>query len=525
MSRASNPEPDHQRVLIVDYGSQVTQLIARRVREDGVFCEVHPYQKVDDAFLDAFAPQAVILSGGPESVTQSDSPRAPGSVFTRGLPVLGICYGEMTLCGQLGGKVETGLGGEFGRAEIEIVRESPLLEGLGGVGAREPVWMSHGDKITAIPQGFHVVASSQGSPYAVIADEGRRLYGVQFHPEVIHTPRGALILRNFTRHIAGLAGDWTMAKFRDEAIRRIRDQVGAGKVICGLSGGVDSSVAAVLIHEAIGDQLTCVFVDTGLMRANEADEVLRLFRGQYNIPLIHVEAGDLFLDALKGVSDPETKRKTIGRLFIEVFDAQAAKIEGAAFLAQGTLYPDVIESVSAHGGPSHVIKSHHNVGGLPEHMKLKLVEPLRELFKDEVRALGRELGLPPAFVGRHPFPGPGLAIRIPGGVTPEKVAVLQKADAIWLDEIRKAGLYDAIWQAFAVLLPVKTVGVMGDARTYEDVCALRAVTSVDGMTAEVFHMPWDVLERAATRIVNEVRGINRVTYDVTSKPPGTIEWE
>jgi GMP synthase (glutamine-hydrolysing) len=425
----------------------------------------------------------------------------------------------------LGGKVEAGHGGEFGRAEIEIVRESPLLDGLGSIGAREPVWMSHGDKITAIPDGFHVVACSEGSPYAVIADEGRRLYGVQFHPEVIHTPRGALLLRNFTRRIAGLAGDWTMAKFREEAIRRIREQVGSGRLICGLSGGVDSSVAAVLIHEAIGDQLTCVFVDTGLMRAREAEEVVQLFRGQYNIPLIHVEAQDLFLGALKGVPDPESKRKTIGRLFIEVFDAEAAKIEGAAFLAQGTLYPDVIESVSAHGGPSHVIKSHHNVGGLPEHMKLKLVEPLRELFKDEVRALGRELGLPPAFVGRHPFPGPGLAIRIPGEVTPEKVAVLQKADAIWLDEIRKAGLYDAIWQAFAVLLPVKTVGVMGDARTYEDVCALRAVTSVDGMTADVFRMPWEALEAAATRIVNEVRGINRVTYDVTSKPPGTIEWE
>jgi GMP synthase (glutamine-hydrolysing) len=369
------------------------------------------------------------------------------------------------------------------------------------------------------------LAVSEGSPYAVIADEGRRLYGVQFHPEVIHTPRGALILRNFTRKIAGLAGDWTMAKFREEAIQRLRDQIGAGKVICGLSGGVDSSVAAVLIHEAIGDQLTCVFVDTGLMRAKEAQEVVALFRGQYNIPLIHVEAQDLFLGALEGVADPEAKRKTIGRLFIEVFDKEAAKIQGAAFLAQGTLYPDVIESVSAHGGPSHVIKSHHNVGGLPEHMKLKLVEPLRELFKDEVRALGREMGLPPAFVGRHPFPGPGLAIRIPGVVTPEKVAVLQKADAIWLDEIRKAGLYDAIWQAFAVLLPVKTVGVMGDARTYEDVCALRAVTSVDGMTADVFRMPWEVLEAAATRIVNEVRGINRVTYDITSKPPGTIEWE
>jgi GMP synthase (glutamine-hydrolysing) len=516
--------PRHDRVLIVDFGSQVTQLIARRVRESGVYCEILPYDRVD-AVLDDFAPRAVILSGGPASAHEAQSPAASERVFALGVPVLGICYGEMTMCAQLGGAVESGHAREFGRARIHIERDSPLLAGLGEVGETETVWMSHGDKITAIPPGFHVVAVSEGSPYAVIADEGRRLYGVQFHPEVIHTPRGARLLRNFTRGIAGLAGDWTMAKFREEAVRRIREQVGKGRVICGLSGGVDSSVAAVLIHEAIGDQLTCVFVDTGLMRAKEAHEVVALFRGQYNIPLIHVEAQDLFLGALKGVSDPEAKRKTIGRLFIEVFDEEAAKIEGAAFLAQGTLYPDVIESVSAHGGPSHVIKSHHNVGGLPEHMKLKLVEPLRELFKDEVRSLGRELGLPPAFVGRHPFPGPGLAIRIPGEVTPEKVAVLQKADAIWLDEIRKAGLYDAIWQAFAVLLPVKTVGVMGDARTYEDVCALRAVTSVDGMTADVFRMPWEVLEAAATRIVNEVRGINRVTFDITSKPPGTIEWE
>jgi GMP synthase (glutamine-hydrolysing) len=525
MSLPPAPAAQHERVLIVDYGSQVTQLIARRVREDGVYCEVHPCQKVDDAFLDAFAPAAVILSGGPESAGLTSSPKAPPSVFARGLPVLGICYGEMTMCSQLGGQVEAGHSGEFGRADIEIVSESPLLAGFGGVGHREPVWMSHGDRITAIPAGFHVVATSQGSPYAVIADEGRRLYGVQFHPEVVHSPRGALLLRNFTRGIAALKGDWTMARFREEAIARIRTQVGEGKVICGLSGGVDSSVAAVLIHEAVGEQLTCVFVDTGLLRAGEGAQVVSLFRGQYNIPLIHVDASKQFLGALNGVADPETKRKTIGRLFIEVFDAEAAKIEGADFLAQGTLYPDVIESVSVHGGPSAVIKSHHNVGGLPEHMKLKLVEPLRELFKDEVRALGRELGLPPAFVGRHPFPGPGLAIRIPGEVTAERVAVLQKADAIWLDEIRKAGLYDAIWQAFAVLLPVKTVGVMGDARTYEDVCALRAVSSVDGMTAEFSRVPFEVLDRAATRIVNEVSGINRVTYDITSKPPGTIEWE
>jgi GMP synthase (glutamine-hydrolysing) len=514
----------HERVLIVDFGSQVTQLIARRVRESGVYCEIHPYDRVE-AMLDGFQPKAVILSGGPASAHEEESPAAPKAVFELGVPVLGICYGEMTMCAQLGGAVESGHAREFGRAEIRIARESPLLAGLGGVGHEETVWMSHGDKITAIPPGFEVAATSDGSPFAVIADEGRRLYGVQFHPEVAHTPRGALMLRNFTHQIAGLAGDWSMARFKDEAIARIRAQVGRGRVICGLSGGVDSSVAAVLIHEAIGDALTCVFVDTGLMRLNEADEVVTLFRDHYNIPLIHVDAAEQFLGALSGVSDPEEKRKTIGRLFIDVFDHEAAKIEGAAFLAQGTLYPDVIESVSARGGPSQVIKSHHNVGGLPEYMKLKLVEPLRELFKDEVRALGVELGLPPAFVGRHPFPGPGLAIRIPGAVTPEKVAVLQKADAIYLDEIRKAGLYDAIWQAFAVLLPVKTVGVMGDARTYEDVLALRAVTSTDGMTADVFEFPWDVLTRAATRIVNEVRGVNRVVYDVTSKPPGTIEWE
>ncbi|WP_397400136.1 glutamine-hydrolyzing GMP synthase [Phenylobacterium sp.] len=514
----------HEKVLIVDFGSQVTQLIARRLRESGVYCEIHPYDKVD-AVLDAMAPKAVILSGGPASVHVEGSPSAPQRIFEMGVPVLGICYGEMTLCAQLGGAVEGGHDREFGRAEIHIERLSPLLEGLGDVGARETVWMSHGDKITAIPLGFEVVATSEGSPYAVIADEGRRFYGIQFHPEVAHTPRGALILRNFTHRIAGLKGDWTMASYRKESVARIREQVGDAKVICGLSGGVDSSVAAVLIHEAIGAQLTCVFVDTGLLRKDEATQVVTLFRDHYNIPLIHVDAGDLFLGELAGVTDPETKRKTIGRLFIEVFDKESAKIEGAAFLAQGTLYPDVIESVSASGGPSAVIKSHHNVGGLPDYMKLKLVEPLRELFKDEVRALGVELGLAPAFVGRHPFPGPGLAIRIPGEITREKVAVLQQADAIYLEEIRKAGLYDSIWQAFAVLLPVKTVGVMGDARTYEDVLALRAVTSTDGMTADFFEFPWEVLGRCATRIINEVRGVNRVVYDVTSKPPGTIEWE
>ena len=516
--------PDHERVLIVDFGSQVTQLIARRLRESGVYCEIHPYDRID-AIIDGFDPKAIILSGGPASVHEAESPKLSPKIFALGRPVLGICYGEMAICDALGGAVESGHQREFGRAEIVVERASQLLEGLGELGDRETVWMSHGDKITAIPPGFRVVAVSDGSPFAVIADEDRRIYGVQFHPEVAHTPRGAQLLRNFTHRIAGLRGDWSMAAFRDEEIARIRAQVGKGKVICGLSGGVDSAVAAVLIHEAIGDQLTCVFVDHGLLRLNEAEQVVTLFRDHYNIPLLHIDASEQFLDALKGVSDPEAKRKTIGRLFIETFDREAAKIEGAAFLAQGTLYPDVIESVSARGGPSAVIKSHHNVGGLPDFMKLKLVEPLRELFKDEVRVLGRELGLPDIFVGRHPFPGPGLAIRIPGEVTPERVAILQQADAVFLDEIRRAGLYDKIWQAFAVLLPVRTVGVMGDARTYDEVCALRAVTSTDGMTADFFEFPWDVLGRAATRIINEVRGINRVVYDVTSKPPGTIEWE
>jgi GMP synthase (glutamine-hydrolysing) len=509
-------------VLVLDFGSQVTQLIARRVREAGIYCEIVPYNKAEEAL--AKKPRAIILSGGPASVYDKDAPRAPEAVFGLGVPVLGICYGEMTMSAQLGGKVEGGHNQEFGRADIRVQAKSPLLEGLAESGS-EPVWMSHGDKITAIPPGFQVIATSESSPYAVIADEKRKFYGVQFHPEVAHTPRGATLLSNFVRTIAGIEPEWNMHAFRAAMVEKIRKQVGKGRVICGLSGGVDSSVAAVLIHEAIGDQLTCIFVDTGLMRAGEADEVVSLFRGHYNIPLIHADARELFLTRLKGVSDPEQKRKIIGAAFIDVFDKESHKVGGAEFLAQGTLYPDVIESVSATGGPSVTIKSHHNVGGLPDYMKLKLVEPLRELFKDEVRALGRELGLPPAFVGRHPFPGPGLAIRVPGEITEDKLEILRKADVIYLDEIRKAGLYDKIWQAFAVLLPVKTVGVMGDGRTYDHVCALRAVTSTDGMTADYYPFEHSFLARTATRIVNEVRGINRVVYDITSKPPGTIEWE
>ena len=514
----------HDTVLIIDFGSQVTQLIARRVREEGVYSEVVPFQKAAEAMA-RIKPKAIILSGGPASVIEGESPRAPQGVFEADVPVLGICYGEQTMAAQLGGTVESGHHREFGRAEIQITKPIPLFEGVWVEGQRYLVWMSHGDRVTALPDGFEVVATSENAPFAAIANESRKFYGVQFHPEVVHTPDGAALLRNFVRKVAGLTGDWTMGAFKDDAIAKIRAQVGDKRVLCGLSGGVDSAVAAVLIHEAIGDQLTCVFVDHGLMRLGEAEQVVSLFRNTYNIPLVHVDAGDLFLKELAGVSDPEIKRKTIGRLFIEVFEAEAKKIGGADFLAQGTLYPDVIESVSFTGGPSVTIKSHHNVGGLPERMNMKLVEPLRELFKDEVRVLGRELGLPESFVGRHPFPGPGLAIRCPGDISQEKLDILRQADAIYLEEIRAAGLYDVIWQAFAVLLPVRTVGVMGDSRTYDHVLALRAVTSIDGMTADFYPFQMDFLGRAATRIINEVRGINRVVYDVTSKPPGTIEWE
>src|SRR6202453_642604 len=525
---ASEPMPSvasaHDKILIVDFGSQVTQLIARRVREEGVYSEIVPFQKAEAAFAQ-MKPKAVILSGGPESVHEAGSPRAPQAIFNSGVPVLGICYGQMTMAAQLGGDVEGGHHREFGRADVEVTAASLLFESPWGMREKHPVWMSHGDRITRMPPGFVVAGVSPNAPFAVIQDEARKYYGLMFHPEVVHTPDGAKLIRNFVRKVAGLTGDWTMRAFREEAVEKIRTQVGRGRVICGLSGGVDSAVAAVLIHQAIGDQLTCVFVDHGLLRKDEGKTVVDLFRHHYNIPLVHVDASRQFLSELAGVTDPEIKRKTIGRLFIDVFDAEANKIGGAEFLAQGTLYPDGIESVSFTGGPSVTIKSHHNVGGLPARMNMKLVEPLRELFKDEVRALGRELDLPEVFVGRHPFPGPGLAIRIPGAITREKLDILRVADEIFIEEIRRCGLYDDIWQAFALLLPVKSVGVMGDGRTYDYVVALRAVTSTDGMTADFYPFDMSFLGTVATRIVNEVKGVNRVVYDVTSKPPGTIEWE
>ncbi len=513
-----------ERILILDFGAQYSQLIARRIRELGVYCEIWPCT-AEPTRIRGWSPCAIILSGGPASVHEAGAPRTPAGVFDLNVPVLGICYGEQLICAELDGEVAPSDHREYGRAFIEVTSECALFHGVWPEGSREQVWMSHGDRVTRLPSGFRAVAVTEGAPFAAIADDARRIYGVQFHPEVAHTPHGAALLRNFTHHVAGLSGSWTMAGFRDTEVARLRAQVGRGRAICGLSGGVDSSVAAALVHEAIGDQLTCIFVDHGLLRAGEAEQVVDTFRNRFNIRLHHRDASDLFLTALEGITDPEAKRKTIGRLFIEVFEQEAAKLDGADFLIQGTLYPDVIESISAVGGPSVTIKSHHNVGGLPEHMRLSLIEPLRELFKDEVRALGRTLGLPDAIVGRHPFPGPGLAIRIPGGVTREKLDLLRRADAIFLEEIRSAGLYDAIWQAFAVLLPVRTVGVMGDGRTYDHACALRAVTSIDGMTADVYQFDGGFLGRVANRIVNEVRGINRVTYDITSKPPGTIEWE
>ena len=521
---------DHDRLLIIDFGSQVTQLIARRLRESNVYCEIHPYQNVTDAKLAEIAPKAVILSGGPDSVTREGSPRAPDSLWTMGVPVLGICYGQQTMMVQLGGEVHggkiSGGGGtaEFGRAFV--TPSDDRIDMLSGWfnDDKEQVWMSHGDHVAKLAPGFEVYGTSPNAPYAITADLERNFYAVQFHPEVHHTPNGAAFFENFVK-LAGFKGDWTMGAYKEIAIEKIREQVGDKQVICGLSGGVDSSVTAALLHEAIGDQLTCVFVDHGLLRLNEGQDVVAMFRDNMNLKVIHADETELFLGELEGQSDPETKRKIIGKLFIDVFQKYANEIEGAEFLAQGTLYPDVIESVSFSGGPSVTIKSHHNVGGLPEKMGLKLVEPLRELFKDEVRALGHELGLPASFIGRHPFPGPGLAIRCPGEITREKLEILRQADAVYIDQIRKHGLYDKIWQAFVAILPVRTVGVMGDGRTYDFACALRAVTSVDGMTADYYPYSHEFLGETATRIINEVPGINRVTYDITSKPPGTIEWE
>ncbi|WP_455477256.1 glutamine-hydrolyzing GMP synthase [Bartonella sp. B41] len=510
-------------ILIIDFGSQVTQLIARRVRAMGVYSEIVSFQSASE-WLTKIKPKAIILSGSPYSTLNDGSPRVPTEVFEAGIPVLGICYGEQAMCVQLGGQVEAGHEREFGRAFLEIKEDSALFNGVWKKGSFYQVWMSHGDRVTSLPKGFRVIGISKGAPYAAIADEKRRFYGVQFHPEVVHTPDGTKLLQNFVHKISGLESNWSMASYRNRAVVGIREKVGKSRVICGLSGGVDSSVAAMLIHEAIGDQLTCIFVDHGLMRKNESEEVLTLFRSHCNIKLIHVNAANTFINALEGETDPEKKRKTIGRLFIEVFEEETKKIGGAEFLAQGTLYPDVIESVSSIG-QSVTIKSHHNVGGLPERMNMRLIEPLRELFKDEVRSLGQELGLPQQFIGRHPFPGPGLAVRCLGAVTREKLEILREADAVYLDEIHKSGLYDEIWQAFAVLLPVQTVGVMGDGRTYEFVCALRAVTSIDGMTADFYPYNMEFLGKVAARIINEVKGINRVVYDITSKPPGTIEWE
>ncbi len=511
------------RILIIDFGSQVTQLIARRVREIGVYSEIKPYNAPLDE-IKAFGAKGIILSGGPASVAEAQAPTISPDIFSWGIPILGICYGQQLMCSLLGGEVESSDKREFGRAHITIAQDSPLFAGAWEKQEKHPVWMSHGDRVIALPEGFSAIAETDHAPFATIADETRHFYGVQFHPEVVHTPDGTALLKNFALTIAGCTADWSMASFLEVEVKKIRETVGDQHVVCAVSGGVDSTVVATILHKAIHEQLTCIFVDTGLLRYREAEQVQEMF-ADLDIPIITVDAKELFLGKLQDVVDPEEKRKIIGNTFIEVFEEKAKAADDATFLAQGTLYPDVIESVSVHGDASVTIKSHHNVGGLPEKMQMQLIEPLRELFKDEVRALGRELGIPDPALQRHPFPGPGLAIRILDAVSEEKVELLQKADAIYIEEIRKHGLYDDIWQAFAVLLPIKTVGVMGDSRSYEHVCALRAVTSTDGMTADFYTFDHDFFSHVSNRIINEVKGINRVVYDITSKPPGTIEWE
>jgi GMP synthase (glutamine-hydrolysing) len=529
------PKASHDRILILDFGAQYTQLIARRLRETNVYCEIHPYD-VDDAFVEAFAPRGVILSGGPNSVTEAATPRAPHAVWTLGVPVLGICYGMQAMAVQLGGTVELGSVREFGAAEVRARGHSALFREIEdrrnaeGHGLLD-VWMSHGDKVTAMPPGFRLIGSSDACAIAAMADESRHLYAVQFHPEVTHTKQGRALLERFAHEICGCGRDWNMHDYAGEAIERIRAQAGDERVLLGLSGGVDSSVAAALIHRAIGDRLTCVFVDHGLLRQNEAEQVMDTFARNLGVRVVHVDASADFMAALAGVDDPEQKRKIIGRLFVEVFQREAAAIPGVQWLAQGTIYPDVIESAGAKTKKAHTIKSHHNVGGLPESLHLKLLEPLRELFKDEVRALGVELGLPREMVDRHPFPGPGLGVRILGEVKREWADVLRRADAIFIDELRATrdadgrSWYEKTAQAFAVFLPIRSVGVMGDGRTYEHAVALRAVETTDFMTAHWAHLPHELIARVSNRITNEVRGINRVVYDVSSKPPATIEWE
>jgi len=510
------------RVLVLDFGGQYTQLIARRIRECGVYCEIQAPGIAPDA-LRAWRPRGIVLSGGPASVLDPDAPFAHRELLELGVPVLGICYGLQWICHVLGGLVEKADHREYGRAQLKLERPDPLFAGADERAARS-VWMSHGDRVLRLPPGFELLASSDHSPFAAVRHREKPIYGLQFHPEVVHTEGGSELLANFVHGICGCGSSWSMAAFAEEAVARIRARVGSGRVVCGLSGGVDSAVAAALVHRAVGGRLHCILVDHGLLREGEVADVERAFRAGLGIPLHVVDAGARFLAALRGVHDPEQKRRIIGHLFVEVFEAEAQRLGGAEFLVQGTLYPDVIESVSVRG-PSATIKTHHNVGGLPERMRLALVEPLRELFKDEVREVGRRVGLPEAIIGRHPFPGPGLAIRILGEVTEERLAILRRADAILIEEIRRAGLYDAIWQAFAVFLPVQTVGVQGDGRTYDHVVALRCVTSVDAMTADWARLPHELLARASGRITNEVRGVGRVVYDISSKPPATIEWE